>query len=408
MENVLRSPVARLVRARLLSANCGMHQKAWQQAKNKHSTKMLHFPVQRKGISDAMNQRNIHSRWEQIQRSHEIHNRLRSAATRRHLSYNKSSWPAPTGRKGPSKQPNMRVSSNGYTHFGNSSPATQLSPTARYILICTAAGISYYVYSNIDYAPFTGRVRLIGGVSRESELALGRDAFEDLLNSFNGHVLPAEHRVSKRVRRVVARLAGTVRNMDSSLCDDFQWSVAVADVEEPNAMCAPGGRIVITTGLLRILPSDDDLAIILGHEISHALNRHGVETLSLRRIIWPLVFLINQIFDMRVLPSLFATVFLSLPYSRRLEYEADAVGLLLCTEACYNPEVAPDVFKRLAALQNENDKGGMMNKKVATLFSTHPHTMERAYRLEKKIPEQMRRYNDKCVHGMGFDQFSRR
>ena len=143
---------------------------------------------------------------------------------------------------------------------------------------------------------------------------------------------------------------------------------------------------------MRILRTDDELAIVLAHEITHALNRHGVESLSLRRIIWPVMFIINSVFHLLVMPSLFATVFLSLPYSRKLEYEADEVGLLLCAEACYSPAVAPDVFRRLDELQI--DMGGAKTSRLGSMFSTHPHTMERAKKLEKYMAVQMQIFNE--------------
>lgn len=327
------------------------------------------------------------------------------AILRQQYSSTGSSWPSPVKRSSSARQKSVRVSSNGYSHFErNASPGLR-SPTWRFLAFLSAGGISYYIYTSVDRAPFTKRVRLLG-VSRQSENALGRQAFEELLRSFDGHVLPAQHPVTRRVRSVVARLARTVRQLDASLSEGFEWTVAVADVDEPNAMCVPGGRIVITTGLFRILQSDDDLAIILAHEIAHALNRHGVETMSLRRLIMPIVFVINQVFDLRILPSIFATLFLSLPYSRKLEYEADTVGLLLCTEACYDPRVAPGVFRRLDDLQGQYG-GKAANNRFASLFSTHPHTLERANRLSRMIPEKMKKFNDKCVYSNSFERLAR-
>lgn len=322
---------------------------------------------------------------------------------RRLLSSEGSSWPRPV-RKSPSPgRRQVTVTSDGYTRFGRDASYGLRSPTMRYIAFLSIGGIGYYIYSSVDYAPFTGRTRLLG-VSQESEVLLGRRAFEELMRSFQGRVLPVQHPITRRVRNVVARLANTVRYLDPSLTKNFEWTVAVADIDEPNAMCVPGGRIVITTGLLRILQSDDDIAVILAHEIAHAINRHGVETMFFQRLMMPIIFLINQVFDLRTLPTLFATVFLSLPYSRRLEYEADTVGLLLCTEACYDPRVAPGVFHRLAALQGGHG-GKAVNNRVASLFSTHPHSVERAERLTKMMPEQLKRYSMKCRNKASFPGF---
>lgn len=327
------------------------------------------------------------------------------SSLRRLLSSEGSSWPRPVRKSSPPGRRQVISTSDGYTRFGRHASYGLRSPTTRYIAFLSIGGMGYYIYSSVDHAPFTGRTRLLG-VSQESEILLGRKAFEQLIDSFQGRVLPVQHPVTRRVRNIVARLANTIRQLDPSLTKNFEWTVAVADVDEPNAMCVPGGRIVITTGLLRILQSDDDIAVILAHEIAHAINRHGVETMFLQRLIMPIVFIINQVFDMRILPSIFATVFLSLPYSRRLEYEADTVGLMLCTEACYDPRVAPGVFHRLAALQGSHG-GKAANNRIASLFSTHPHSKERAERLTKLMPERMKRFDAKCINKKTFERFSR-
>lgn len=319
-------------------------------------------------------------------------------------SYASSPWPSPV--RSPKRIENVqrtRVTSDGYTHFARQTASSGQRPIIRYVLYICVGGAVYYIYKGIDYAPFTGRVRFMG-VSRQSEMELGRQAYEDLLQSFGGTLLAPNDRVTQRVRRIVVRLAQTVKKMDPKLADGFKWAVAVADVAEPNAMCVPGGKIVITTGLLRILRSDDDIAIILAHEIAHALNRHGVESMTLQRLLLPLVMIANQILDLRILPSIFVTLFLSLPYSRRLEHEADSVGLLLATEACYDARAAPGVFQRLATLQDEHGRG--KNSKLASFLSTHPHTEERAERLRGQLSDHVRRYNDKCVHTNGFDRFA--
>lgn len=235
-------------------------------------------------------------------------------------------------------------------------------------------------------------------------MLLGKQAYDELLRSFDGRILPPNHRVSLRVRKIVSKIAGTVLRIDPSLSEGFEWEVVVAAEDEPNAMCVPGGRILITTGLLRILPTDDDIAIVLAHEIAHALNRHGAESMHLQRMLMPIIFIANQFFDMRWVPSLILTLFLSLPYARTLEYEADEVGLQLCAEACYDPRVAPDVFRRLAALQ-ERHTGTVMADRIAPFLSTHPQSKERASRLNDAVPQQMERYNDKCVVGSSFPQF---
>lgn len=328
---------------------------------------------------------------------------MRTTSRRDHTSSSSQSlWPAPSTRRRPQ---NFRVSRDGYTRFGNRPGDGNGSNTTRYIIVISGVGVATYIYSNIDHAPFTGRTRVLGA-SKKQELALGAAAYQDLLNSFEGRLLTLNHPESRRVRKVVAKIASTVDKIDPGLSEGFQWQVVVAAENEPNALCVPGGRILITTGLLRILPTDDDLAIVLGHEIAHALNRHGAESMHLQRMLMPVLFLLNQVFDMRWMPSILITLLLSLPYSRRLEYEADEVGLHLCVEACYDPRVAPDVFKRLAELQNRRS-GTWMANTVAPFLSTHPQSKERAARLKAVLPAKMDRYNDRCTVVSVFPQYVR-
>lgn len=240
-------------------------------------------------------------------------------------------------------------------------------------------------------------------MSRSQELAMGASAYQDMLQQCAGRILPLHHPETQRVRKVVARIASTVRRLDPSLSDGFEWQIVVIVDNEPNAMCFPGGKMLITTGLLQILPSSDDIAVVLGHEISHALNRHGAETMHLQRMLVPLLLLVNQLFDMRWVSSMLVSLTLSLPYSRKLEYEADEVGLHLCTEACFDPSVAPGVFKRLGDLEGRRG-GALLNNVIAPFLSTHPQSKERALRLQKAVPESLRRYNDRCLPTSSFSR----
>lgn len=326
-----------------------------------------------------------------------------STTWKRPFARRQSSWPVPSRPTPGKRRPAMQVTSDGYKHFGQGSAKQPRSPLFKYGAFAMAGGAGYYVYSMIDYAPFTGRMRLIG-VSRSTEMQLGKQAFEDLQQSFEGAILPAHHRLTRRVRSVVQRLAQSVQQLDGALCKGFDWTVVVADVDEPNAMCVPGGRMLITTGLLDILHSDDDIAVILGHEIAHAVNRHSMETMSTRRILGLVVMVLNQILDMRMMPSLLASVLVALPYSRKLEHEADAIGLRLCAEACFDARVAPEVFGRLGNLQEDAGSRGGLNERIGGFLSTHPQTNERAARMEAGIPQVMQRFNEKCVQRESFDQ----
>lgn len=326
---------------------------------------------------------------------------LRSRLSTDATILSQSSWPP---RPKPAAPPprTLRLSRDGYKHFGGG-PNHSPSPHTPYVALFSAAAAAAYLYANLDYAPFTGRRRILG-ISRAQELAMGEHAFRELLLQFDGRVLHPRLAASRRVRGVVSRIATTARALDPALTDGFDWQVAVVDVPEPNALCVPGGRMLITTGLLRILPTDDDLAVVLAHEIAHALNRHGAESMHLQRLLIPLLIILNQVFDMRWFPSMLVNFFVSLPYGRKLEYEADEVGLTLCAEACYDPRVAPDVFRRLGEIQNERS-GSLLADKIEPFLSTHPQSKERAKRLRDSLPQKLDRYNTRCIRRSSHQEF---
>lgn len=331
-----------------------------------------------------------------VRASRNLQSTLRSQGSLRQYS-SQTPFPPPAPRT-----TRKSLSRKGYVYFDN---PTQSPPSRMpYVLGFTAAMGGAYILMNLDRAPFTNRMRVLG-MSRKTEYAMGKEAYTDLLNSVKPNILSPSHPVSRRVRGVVSRIASTVNKIDPELAQGFEWSVAVADVPEPNAMCVPGGRILITTGIMQILHTDDEMAIILAHEIAHALNRHGAENMGLQYLVYPLIIILNMVLDTRWLPTILVTLLLKLPYSRKLEHEADYVGLILCAESCYDPRVAPVVFERLAQLQGQGQETGGLQNKISSFFSTHPQTAERAERLRRALPERLERYNDKCVHSHMFSQF---
>lgn len=115
----------------------------------------------------------------------------------------------------------------------------------------------------------------------------------------------------------------------------------------------------------------------MAHEIAHLLDRYEVGSTSLQRLSLPLVLIINHVFDLRFLSSKFVTPFLSLPYTRRLEHGSYILGLLIETEACFNPREAFKVFDRLESLQNEKRRAKRLKNTLVQVYSsTHIRTCE--------------------------------
>lgn len=314
-----------------------------------------------------------------LRQSTHFSSRLPAIYDRAYLS-TRSSWPVPSqSPRGPS----------GYKHFRDS-PNRRRSSVPTYIGIGIATlGGAYYV-SHLEQTPYTGRRRLMM-VSRWRELQMGDMAFSHVLAAHQGVILPDSHQLSKRVRKVGVRIAKAAQKDRPDLVDGFSWRFVVLDVPgEANALCVPGGKVAVFRGLLDITPTDDALAAVMGHEISHALLRHSAEQYSLLQIL----FMLQMLAAITIGTSMnfLSELLLRLPYSRKLEREADTVGLRLMTDACYNPAESPKMFKRLADLQNK----GAKESTVANMFSTHPMFSDRIRRLEQQVLEEDRRYRDKC------------
>ncbi|KAH7656013.1 Peptidase family M48 protein [Dioscorea alata] len=152
--------------------------------------------------------------------------------------------------------------------------------------------------------------------------------------------------------------------------EGLNWEVLVVRDNTVNAFCLPGGKIVVFTGLLDHFRTDAEIATVLGHEVAHAIARHSAEmiTKSLWFAIVQLILL--QFFFMPDLINAMSTLLLRLPFSRRMEIEADYVGLLLMASAGYDPRVAPGVYERLGKISGES----LLNDYI----STHPSSKTRA------------------------------
>jgi len=158
----------------------------------------------------------------------------------------------------------------------------------------------------------------------------------------------------------------------------------VASNEEDNAMTYPTGEVLVYTGLLKHLTSVDELAMILGHEMSHAVLRHGQEKLSVATfidslllfpiaVIWFMAPFDSIAYLMHVISKRLVTMALHLPYSRSLETEADMIGVMFTAHACYNPSTGPNLWTHFGA-NNWQYK------------STHPPSEQRSNKLEELLP----------------------
>ena len=216
--------------------------------------------------------------------------------------------------------------------------------------------------------------------------------------SQNRVVSAGESRDAEMVRRVGQRITSAItqyytRIGKPEVLEGYQWEYNLIDSKEVNAWCMPGGKIVVYTGLLPITQNEAALAVVMGHEITHALAHHGSERMS-QGLVQQLggvalgVALSSRSAETQNLfmqaYGIGTQVGVMLPFSRKDEYEADQFGLNFTAMAGYNPQEAINLWKRMEAASSGN--------RPPEFLSTHPSEGSRIARLQKQMPEAMKYY----------------
>lgn len=230
-------------------------------------------------------------------------------------------------------------------------------------------------------APFTGRSQLML-VSEGQELGLGEEAYRHTLRD---SVLLRDYEAERIVRKVGERIARAANK------PDYKWEFRVIDDPEMvNAFAVPGGKVAVYSGIFPVARDEAGLAVVLGHEVAHALLRHAGERMSQGQLLGAGLAIagasgINpqllQVFGMG------ASVGLILPFSRSQESEADQVGLTLMAKAGYDPRVSLGVWERMEKKESGRERGA-----PPEFLSTHPGYETRVQRLREHIPEALTHY----------------
>jgi predicted Zn-dependent protease len=210
-------------------------------------------------------------------------------------------------------------------------------------------------------------------------------------------VNPNGSRDAEMVKRVGTRIANAITKYytdqgKGDILNGYKWEFNLVNDNQVNAWCMPGGKVVVYSGLLPVTQNEAALAVVMGHEITHAVAEHGGERMSQGLLAQGLGSLgdaltsnkqkTNQLFN-----SIFgvgAQAGFLLPNSRKQEYEADHYGLLFCAMAGYNPQEAVTFWKRMAAAS-----GG---QKPPEFLSTHPADENRIARIQEYMPEALGYY----------------
>lgn len=235
--------------------------------------------------------------------------------------------------------------------------------------------------------PYTHRRQLVL-VGAGEEKQLGMTSYQEALSKAK---LSTDAAAVAMVRRVGARLAKAADK------PDFQWEFnLIDDPKTVNAWCLPGGKVAVYSGILPVTQDENGLAVVLGHEISHALARHGAERMS-QGLLAQLggaalsVALADRPEQTQQLAQQAygagAQVGVLLPFSRAQESEADHIGLILMAKAGYEPAGAVEFWQRMAAQKKGGGGGGLER-----YLSTHPPDEQRVAAIRKELPEAMRYY----------------
>ncbi|GAX84856.1 hypothetical protein CEUSTIGMA_g12277.t1 [Chlamydomonas eustigma] len=322
----------------------------------------------------------------------------------------------------PSHNRDFWSSTRDYQHFKNRGAGGWLNGRMPWILGGSVAVFGGYYIACLETIPYTGRRHSIMFVSRQQEQAMGKVVFEMQREEArqNHTLLPENHHYCKLVKSVGMRVAQVASSEDPGFAANLQhmkglhWDFAVIQSPVPNAFVVPGGKVVVYTGLLNLLGTEDELAAVLAHETAHVLARHHAERMSTMNLISLARLLFYALLGLSVPQSaLFLGVFL--PYSslltviescqttlrmevastscRLAEHEADAIGLRLMARACHNPEACLSMLNKLGEKEHQMEGGG---PKLPAFFRTHPLTSDRVQRVKKEMKEVLRMYDINC------------
>lgn len=241
--------------------------------------------------------------------------------------------------------------------------------------------------------PITGRKQVLL-VSDQEVLSSSLAQYKDFIQKAPISSKATESAMVTRVgKRIAAATEQYLLNHGlSNEVSNFRWEFHLVKSNDVNAFCMPGGKIVVYEGLMKLVSNDDELAVVLGHEVAHAVAKHSNERISqqmlaqygaqvLGGVLADKSAAVQQVAGQ--VYGLGAQYGVMLPFSRKHESEADKMGLVLMSIAGYNPDYAVSFWKKMS------QSGG---QKVPEFMSTHPSDQTRIAAIEKELPTIKQQY----------------
>jgi len=231
--------------------------------------------------------------------------------------------------------------------------------------------------------PFTGRSQLML-TSPQEEAQLGEQAWQEVLSQNRVSSNQKYNAALKRVGESIAKVTNK---------PDYRWEFKVLENAEPNAFCLPGGKVAVYTGLFQYTANDAELAAVVGHEIGHAIARHGGERISQgmaqetgAQVLAASVDGKSALAVQGIMAgyAVGTGVGVMLPFSRTHEYEADKLGLVYMSKAGYNPNAAITFWRKFGQVSQTGT--------VGEFFSTHPMSEKRIDEMKAYMPNAQDMY----------------
>lgn len=260
----------------------------------------------------------------------------------------------------------------------------------------TGVLIAILLLTSCGSVPLTGRRQMLL-VSDAEVLTASLAQYDEYIKaaplSTNKTQTATVVRVGKKI--AAATEAYLKQNGLSAEIANLSWDFKLVKSDDVNAFCMPGGKIVVYEGLLPVAPTDDELAVVIGHEVAHAVAKHSNERMSQEILAQYGASVIDAALSNKsnAIKSVGNTVFglgaqlgVMLPYSRKHEYEADYMGLVFMTMSGYDPSKAVSFWQKMSSASG--------NANASDFMSTHPSDSKRISEIQRHLPE-MEKYKPK-------------
>ena len=259
----------------------------------------------------------------------------------------------------------------------------------KYLLLLLAVAI----FAACSTVLITGRKQLL--LVPDSEvLAMSLQSYKQFIDSVPASKDNVNTDLVKKVGKNISTVVETYlknNGMEAEI-SNFSWEFNLVKDTSVNAFCMPGGKVVVFEGILPITQTEVGMAVVLGHEIAHAVAKHSSERMSQQMMVQYGASLTNSLLSnkseatrstLNMIYGIGTQYGVMLPYSRKHEYEADQLGLVFLAMAGYDPNEAITFWQRMAA----NSGGAPIE-----FMSTHPSDANRIAKLKELLPEAMKYY----------------